>query len=259
MNCPQVYVASTLRNQAPPAIVARDRLDVPVWVDPSVNVHFALAGDILRSWMIPGVVPASELLFVISSDPKISPRPLGTAIGMQTNTNNADPATANSRERVYLEAPSEPGSVGQCCLVFHGMSTTQGQDSANIAVCLPGQTSRMAMTPVALAKMRQTMGKVQPSPVFPPTPLQSGPPRISALRGGLDAMHEAVGSSASLPASLPSDNSSPTERMPNTPQTADAISSLALMLSLSRKSIIGIPDFDEGYAEVHRPAAADAV
>jgi hypothetical protein len=239
---------------APPAIVARDRLDIPVWIDPLANLRFVLVGDIMRSWVVWDIFPSKTLLFVMSADAKVPPRPLGSPKALRSNGANGDPKVAVSRERIYLEAPAEPGSVGQCCLVFRSSAAPMQSPITAQANSLKREWSvHNAQQAAAFAHtsgMRQKLFAAAQSPIFPATPLQSGPPQISAERRGPATPVLGHGIASSLPAALLFGPSASIEPEPPTPHTADAISSLTLMQALSRKSAIDIPDFDdEGFAE----------
>ena len=218
----------------------------------------------MRSWVVWDVFPSKTLLFVMSADAKVPPRPLGAPKALRNNTANGDPKLAVSRERIYLDAPAEPGSIGQCCLVFRSsapsMQTPTTEESPTLQRAYQTSTNqpvRQPVLPLRIGQIRQGLQPAGQSPIFPATPLQSGPPPVSAeRRGPTTANLPASGPAASLPASLPLGTSPPIDMEPQTPHTADAVSSLALMQSLSRRSAIGVPDFDEGFSEQHDTSPA---
>lgn len=217
----------------PPAFKGRDRLDIPIWVDDFSQARFVLAGEVMRTWALWDLVPEDALIYIALSDGGKPPRPLGIAQQLKENTANGDPNRAYSRERIYLEPSSEPGCVGQCCLVFR--KTTPEDEEASKAVNkgtsqLAGVSSNASMK--SLPDLQPWSGAVP----IPPTPKiqilattsSERRPLLCETRSGRKVSDRFLDS----PSGLQSPSLSATAV--RTPKTADAISSLAAMQAFAR-------------------------
>lgn len=221
----QVYIAC-LENidGGTPTFKGRDRLDIPIWVDDYSQARFVLAGEVMRAWALWEVVPAQALIYIAIGDGSKPPRPLGIAQQLKENPANGDPNRAFSRERIYLETSSEPGCVGQCCLIFRKSATEEGAGDV-----MSKSSNRTGVVGSSSAKVtfeaQSWMGQpVPPTPtVQPQAPTSSERrPLLCETRSGRKLSDRFLDSPA-----LPS----PAMR---TPKTADAISSLAAMQALAR-------------------------
>lgn len=148
-----VYIACAYEGSGAgvPTIIARDRLDVPLWLDDFAQARFVLAGEIMRNWVVWEIFPSNVLLYVASADSLRPPRPIGIPTQLKDSNANGDPSKAFSRERIYLENPAEPGSVGQCCLVFKmpaakARPTSRGEQDSASALLVRGEPSQKPST-----------------------------------------------------------------------------------------------------------------
>ena len=232
-------------------MISRDRLDVPIWVDDFAQSRFVLAGELMRSWVVWDIFPPQTLLYVASADSTRPPRPVGIPQQLRDGSNNADPRTALSRERIYLETAAEPGSVGQCCLIFR---SNGGHETISVTPRIKDEVSEVSIhrnnaaglaSPGLLsgkpyaAHRSQTMPQQHPAlthcTIPPPTPSITALLPVSEERGS--ARMETIAETNKygyLSGNVPSSGIKSAER---TPRTADAINSLAQMQTLAHAQV----------------------
>ena len=216
------------------------------------------------------LIPEQVLLHVQSADVTRAPRPLGVSTHLKDTPRNWDPSVGASRERIYLEHSTEPGNCGQCCLLFKVPSPMAGQ-AALQATEKPSLHSHLQSTMqerqsqsenITISAGTETQLRAQQShqpevfrdgaagsPIFPATPRQTAPAMSTERRGPDETVIKPGHIVPQSCSSLHSDGDDSSQ--PRTPPvTADAISSLDMMQSLSRNSMpTSLSTFDEGYEE----------
>ena len=248
MSILQVYFASTTDGPSStlPVIVARDRLDLTLWLDDSTQSRFVMAGDLLRAWIMWDLIPEQVLLHVQSADVTRAPRPLGVSTHLKDTPRNWDPTVGASRERIYLEHSTEPGNCGQCCLLFKVPAASAGQAALQatekpsvhshlqcVAQEKQGQSCGTTMSTEITSKLRAQQSRqlavlrdgAAMSPIFPATPRQTATAMSTERRGPDETITKPghVVPQSSISSHSDGDDSS----QPRTPPvTADAISSL---------------------------------
>lgn len=263
---PQVYVArSSAESSNPPVVIARDRLDVPIWVDDYAQSRFVLAGDIMRTWVIWDIFDSKTLLYVACADSLRPPRVVGMPYQLRDAVQNGDPARTVSRERIYLETSADAGAVGQCCLVFKSSAAKgKGDDQTCTHATESASTfeEKRSSEDASASKLKsQSDPQLAPSMTFleaikrplpddndyPPATISPvltmhTRPATSSERGTA----ELLGSARIM--GFPS-----TAKKISTPRTADAISSLAHMQILAHHRAKSLDDISE---RSHSPFAS---
>ena len=118
MHTRQLYLISS-DPEGTRGVIAHDRLDLTVWIDDIAQTRFVLAGDALRAWVLWEHIQPEQVLYVAQADTQRLARPLGYPTQLRADERNGDPRLAASRERMFLEAPAEPGCIGQCFILTY--------------------------------------------------------------------------------------------------------------------------------------------
>lgn len=188
----------------------------------------------MRAWALWDIVPENALIYIALSDGGKPPRPLGIAQQLKENTANGDPNRAYSRERIYLETSSEPGCVGQCCLVFR-KTTPEEEEQATKAVSKGISLLAQSSSSASMKSLPDVLPWSGAVPI-PPTPKiqilattsSERRPLLCETKSGRKVSDRFLDSPGGL------QSPSLLATAVRTPKTADAISSLAAMQAFAR-------------------------